>query len=66
MVEEWDLHHSIANMNLHKSHTEHFVLVLTMCEILIFLTFELENLGQGHMVNSNYQPLQKSYLSIFC
>ena len=26
-----------------------FALALAICEILIFLTFDLEDLGQGHM-----------------
>ena len=38
----------MANINLHKSHTEHFALALTSCDILIFLKFDIENLGHGH------------------
>ena len=50
MVAERVLRHSIANINLHKSHTVRFALTLTACEILIFYTFDLENLGRGHVV----------------
>ena len=42
------------NINLHKSQTKHFVLALTVNKILIFLTFDLANLGQGHVVEKRY------------
>ena len=37
-------------MNLHKSHMVPFCASSAVWEILIFLTFDQENLGQGHMV----------------
>ena len=42
----------MANINLHKSHAGHFSPALTVLEILIFLTFDLENLGQGYAIEN--------------
>ena len=54
MVGKQDLCHSIANINLHKCHKEHFSLVLLSFMILIFKIFYLEYLGHGHRKNETY------------
>ena len=45
MVEYRHLCRSLANISLHRGDTKHFVLALTICEKLIFLIFDLENVG---------------------
>ena len=45
-VTEWS--HSRANINLYKSHTEHFLLTLTVFKILSF-QFYLENISHGRV-----------------
>ena len=39
------IHHSMADINMSSSR---FALALIVCEKLKFLTFDLENVGQGH------------------
>ena len=49
-VSELDLHQSIANINLHKSHKGHFCTSSYHLSDSNILNFDLENWGQGHVV----------------
>ena len=44
-----------ANINVHKSHTAHFALALTMSNILTFQMFDLKNLGKKSRSRSQGQ-----------
>ena len=73
MIQKRVLHHSIVNINLHKIHKVYFALALTICDILILLTFlplkfrslsVVEKRDLGHWIaNIN---LHKIYMDNFC
>ena len=39
-------------VNLRKSHTEHLCATLTVCDVLLLLTFHFENLSQGRVAET--------------
>ena len=55
-VEKLDLRHSIANINLHESHKEHFFISDYRLRDVNILNFGSEQLAQGHVVKTGLTP----------